>query len=138
MTVRKFWIAYLLVIAFTLTTVYVVVGNKEEMSLVLSDTQMQKIVGSAGAGALQGYVCNNVDGCDPKETGTCIPSGSKGYIYQSVTSKEVCDFTNDDNDYCNQSNWTTTCKEFKYDDNDCQTLNTMEPLEYYTDCNADP
>ncbi len=134
MKTRNFRLAYLLAVVLSLTVVYAMVGTKEEIPLVLSDTQMQKLVGSSG---LQYYQCRYVsNGCDPNSTGTCLAegSGSKKYFHWSI--KYYCDYTGNSSDYCNQYNEAKTCLKYSYTDSNCQSYNSTTEYYYYTACNS--
>ena len=131
MTCRKFWLAYLLVTVFSLTIVYVVVGTKEEMPLVLSDSQMQTLVGVGWYG--EKCSDNPVPGCDPNPTGECLTWGSKWMKYYPWSTKRDC-LDADPSDFCNLQDLNVTCKRYIYDDDDCDVWNRTVHLYYYTDC----
>ncbi len=135
MTLQKFRLAYLLVVVLTVTTVYAIADFNQGTPLELSDSEMQELLGAKPPESRYKWKCEIWADSDNCSTDCIAPNGVginekpagttrvNGGIYFGKTYG--CQFTGSPANWCNRSDWGTSCSYQAYDDQQCLQSNNI-------------
>jgi hypothetical protein len=136
MTLKKFRLAYLLVVVLSVATVYAIADFNQGTPLELSDAQMQQL---SGRGHTQRAVCivavtgtNCPTSCVPKNS-ILIPNGVEMSLRNWRNVNFVrrgtyfgqgygCDITGNPSDWCNTSSLETFCTYELFAVEECEVV----------------